>query len=431
MIESKMIALSEVSDLIQSDSDVIVAMCANEPQGCLAEFHKAAPRVRDVNVFSCLTLKPYDFFMDPKMKGHFYLCSWFHGPAAREAVRLNIGTVSFVPNMVHRAVLDRLCVRKPHLFVGACTPPDKNGFVSLSCSLVYEKNALEAADVVLLEINENLPRTYGDTQVHIDDVDYFVENHKEVPFLKIEAPSDTELKIGEHIANLVEDGSTIQLGIGGIPNAVATCLKNKKDLGVHTEMLVDSMMELALSGAINNKNKSLLKGKIVATFSMGTPKLYDWLDDNLLVEFHRGEWVNDPRIIKKNSKMVSINTCLMMDLSGQVASEAIGMDQYSGTGGQSDTAVGAKEGYDRLGKSIIALRSTPKNGEFSTIVPVFPEGTPTTLHRSHCDYVVTEYGVTCLRGRSIRERALALIEISHPRFREQLKNQAKELGVIP
>lgn len=426
----KVVSAKEAVSHIKSDTDVYVGQCASEPQGCMSEFHTVKDKVKDVKVFSVLTLKPYEFYLNPEMKGHFELCSWFHAPGSRKAIKENTGTVTYVPNMLHRASIDRMYVRKPGAFFGTCTPPDKNGFVSLSLGITYEKDVLEVADLVVLEVNKNLPRTFGDTQVHVSQVDYFVENTQEIPALPEPQPDDIALKIGKNIASLVEDGSTIQLGIGEIPNAAALSLKNKKDLGVHTEMLVDSMVELYESGVITNKKKSLYKDKFICTFAMGSQKLYDWLDNNVMVEFHRGKWVNDPAVVRKNSRMVSINTCLMVDFSGQVASESIGTNQYSGTGGQTDTAVGAKEAYDGKGKSIIACRSTAKGGKVSTICPVLPTGTAVTLHRSNTDYIVTEHGVACLRGRTISERTEALINIAHPDFRNNLREEARKLGYI-
>ncbi len=428
--ESKLISLEKMPDLLVSDSDVIVAQCASEPQGCMSKFHLAKDRVRDVKVFSVLTLKPYDFYMLPEMKGHFELCSWFHAPGSRKALKEKTGTVTYVPNMLHRAASDRMKVRRPHMFVGTCTPPDEKGFVSLSLGITYEKDILEAAEITVLEVNDKLPRTLGDTQVHVSDVDYFVEFSQIPPTLPEPLPDEIAMAIGKNIANLVEDGSTIQLGIGEIPNAAALMLKDKKDLGVHTEMMVDSMMELYEMGVITNKQKSIHKGKFICTFAMGSEKLYSWLDNNPAVEFLRGSYVNDPCFVRQNSKMVSINTCIMIDFTGQVASESIGTEQYSGTGGQSDTAVGATECLDGKGKSIIACRSTARGGQISTIVPVLPAGTAVTLHRSNTDYVVTEHGSVRLTGLTIKERTLALISIAHPDFREALLKQASEIGYI-
>ena len=426
----KLITAEEAAAKIKSGDDVIVAQCASEPQGCMSRFHTAAPRVKNARVFSVLTLKPYDFYMKPEMKGHFELASWFHAPGSRQALAAGAGTVTYVPNMLHRAALDRLQARKPDIFFGTCTPPDAKGFVSLSLGITYEKDLLEAAGTVILEVNRNLPRTFGDTHLHVGDVDWFVEHDQELPTLPSPDPDETERTIGNYIAELVDDGATIQLGIGGIPNAAALALTGKKDLGVHTEMMVDSMMELYQAGVVTNKRKSLLKDKFVCTFAMGSRKLYDWLDNNPAVEFRRGAWVNDPAVIRRNSRMVSINTCLTVDLTGQVASESIGPAQYSGTGGQTDTAVGAKEAYDGLGKSIIACRSTAKKGTVSCIVPMLAAGTAVTLHRANTDNIITEFGIARLRGRTVRERAGALIAVAHPYFRAELTAEAVKLGYL-
>jgi acyl-CoA hydrolase len=430
LYRSKLVSTDDAVSRIASNNDVIVAMCASEPQGCMSRFHIVAGRVENVRVFSCLTLKPYDFYMKPEMKGHFELASWFHAPGSREALKNGVGTVTYVPNMLHRAAADRIHAHRPDIFFGTCTPPDKHGFVSLSLGITYEQDIIEAARTVVLEVNPRLPRTLGDTQVHVSKVDCFVLNDQEVPTLPAPVPSATDLAIGAHIADLVEDGATIQLGIGGIPNAAALALKSKKDLGVHTEMFVDSMMELYEMGVITNAKKALKRGKFVTTFAMGSRKLYDFLDDNVAVEFIRGNWVNNPSVVAQNSKMVSVNTCISVDFTGQVASETIGASQYSGTGGQSDTAQGAVAGFDGLGKSIIACASTARGGKLSTIVPMLPEGSAVTLHRSHVDHVVTEHGVARLRGKTVRERAQELIAIAHPDFRADLTEKARRLGYL-
>jgi acyl-CoA hydrolase len=426
----KLISIPDAVSKIKSNDNIVVAMCASEPQGCMDQFHTVADGVENVRVFSCLTLKSYDFYMKPEMKGHFELASWFHAPGSRAALKNNTGTITYVPNMLHRAATDFIFARKPHIFFGTCTPPDKHGFVSLSLGITYEKDIIEKADLVVLEVNPLLPRTLGDTHLHVSHVDYFVEHEQAVPELPSPQPSETDLTIGRYIGELIEDGSTIQLGIGGIPNAAALALRDKQNLGVHTEMVVDSMMELYEMGVITNMAKAFHKGKFVATFAMGSRRLYDWLDDNVSVEFQRGTWVNSPSVVSQNSKMVSINTCLMADLTGQIASESLGPMQYSGTGGQSDTAEGAVEGFDGKGKSVIACYSTAKNGTVSTIVPMLTEGTAVTLHRSFVDYVVTEFGIASLRGKTVRERARELIAIAHPNFRAELTEKAKAIGYL-
>lgn len=428
--KARLRSADEAIRCIESGYDVVVAQCASEPQATMARLHTLAPSVRDVRVFSVLTMKPYDFYMKPEMQGHFELASWFHAPGSRAAIKAGAGTVTYVPNMLHRSAADRIRARPPEVFIGTCTPPDRHGYVSLSLGITYEKDILEAARYVILEVNPRLPMTLGDTQLRVDQATYFVEADYEPPTLPEPNPSDVDLVIGGHIAELVDDGSTIQLGIGGIPNAAALALRGKRDLGIHTEMFVDAMMELYEQGVVTNRRKSYGKDKSVCTFAMGSRRLYDWLDGNVSVEFRRGRNVIDPAIVAQNSRMTSINTCLMVDLTGQVSSESIGPAQYSGTGGQSDTAQGATGGTDCLGKSIIACYATAKGGTVSTIVPMLPEGSAVTLHRSYTDHVVTEHGIARLRGRTVRERAGELIAIAAPEFREELRAQARKLGYL-
>jgi acyl-CoA hydrolase len=428
--KGKVISLDEAVGKVESDMDVVVSQ-VSVPQGLMGKLHTMADKVRNVNVFFTITDQPYEFFMDPAMKGRFELCSWFHGPGSRAALAKKSGIVTYVPNLLHNIAPDHLRARSTNIFFGSCTPPDKHGFVALGLSAVYEKTLIENADLVILEVSRNLPRIFGDVEVHINDVDFFVENDH-MPPIAPDAPEPDAVDsiIGGAIAELVEDGATIQLGIGGIPNAVGRCLAGKKDLGVHTEMLVDSMMELYEMGVITNRKKSLYKGKTVCAFIMGTKRLYEWVDNNVSVLVMRGDWVNDPSVVRRNSRMISINTCMMVDLTGQVISEGIGAAQYSGTGGQFDTAMGAREAYDGLGKSIIACRSTARGGAKSTIVCMPPQGTPVTLHRGVTDYVVTEYGVAWLRGRTVRERVKSLIGIAHPDFRAALEQEAGACGLI-
>ena len=332
--------------------------------------------------------------------------------------------VSFIPNHLHLAAKQRLSYKKPNIFIVTVSPMDKHGYFSLSLSLTYEREFLEAADIVIFEVNERHPRTYGDTFVHIKDVDYLYESNRPIPELPVVEPTEKDMVIGGYISELVDDGSTIQLGIGGIPNAVAKSLINKKDLGIHTEMFTDGMVDLYEAGVITNKKKSIHIGKAVTTFALGSKRLYDFLDDNPGIEFHRGAYTNDPYVVGQNYKMVSINTSLQIDLTGQVCSEALGHVQYSGTGGQADTAIGSQ--MSPGGKSIIALYSTAKNDTISTIVPLLTEGAAVSLSRNDVDYVVTEYGVAPLKGREIRQRVKNLIAIAHPDFRKELEEKAEK-----
>ena len=382
-------------------------------------------------------MQAYPFFADPAMKGHFLHDAWFFTPAARKAHE-EAGTTSYVPNHLHRAGLDRLAYQRPTVFAGTCTPPDRLGYVSLSLSVTYERELMEAADLVILEINENLPRTYGDAILHADDVDLFIEHSCAVPELPPAVPEERDRLIGALIAERVEDGSTLQIGIGGIPNAVTAMLQSKRDLAIHTEMFTDGMVDLFESGCIartpHSYGREVLTGKMVGAFALGTRRLYDFLHRNPAVALMRGSWTNDPNIIARNRKQVSINTALEVDLTGQVCSESIGPRQFSGTGGQADTAIGAQ--MSEGGKSFIALyaSTTVKAADgarkaISKIVPQLTPGAAVTLHRSDVDHVVTEFGAVRLKGAPVRERVRRLISIAHPDFRPWLQDEADRLGL--
>jgi len=403
-------------------------MAASEPQIFLSKLHEVPPSLQDINVFTCLNMKDYPFFSTKESEGRFINNSWFYNGSNRKVVLQGLKTMTYVPNNLHQAATNLIQSRKIDMYVGIASPMDKNGYLTLSVGITYEKDILEKTDLVVLEVNNNAPRTHGDTQVHISEVDYIVETDYPMPEISIVEPTEIERNIGERIADLIEDGSTIQIGIGGIPNAVAQFLKNKKDLGVHTEMMTETMVDLFEAGAINNKKKTLWPGKFVCTFVLGTQRLYDFCNDNPGILMLRGNYVNDPYIISQNDQMVSINTALMLDITGNVCSEAIGARHFSGTGGQLDTHRGAVK--SKNGKGIIALRSTAKGGTISTIVPMLPQGAPVTIPRQELDYVVTEHGVAHLRGKTVRERTLELIGVASPDFRNDLKNEAQKIGII-
>ncbi|HWQ61889.1 MAG TPA: acetyl-CoA hydrolase/transferase C-terminal domain-containing protein [Negativicutes bacterium] len=422
----KLITAEEAVQKIASNDEIIVGDVASEPSALLGKLHIIRDRVQNVSVVMILPLGEYDFYTKPEMKGHFLLNSMFHSAGPRKAERL--GTVAYNPTHLHNCITKRLTVKKPTAFFGQVAPMDKHGYFCLSLGLTYEKEALENADMVILEVNENLPRTGGDTHVHIRDVDFVVENTRPIPALPPVQPTEKDKIIGRYIAGLVEDGSTIQLGIGGISNAAALYLTGKKDLGVHTEMLSDAIVDLVETGVVTGKRKTIWKDKIVAAFVFGSKKIYDFIDGNPAVELHRGSVVNDPYIVGQNYKMVSINTTLEVDLAGQCCSESIGVRQYSGTGGAADTAVGAQRSPG--GKSIVALYATAKNDTISAIVPVLSPGAAVTLSRNDVDYVVTEYGVAHLRGCNVSERAGRLIAIANPQFRETLREEAQKNGLL-
>ncbi len=423
----KLISIPDAVGLLRSGQTVCAAMCASEPVGLLQELEHHADRLQGVRVFMCLPMRQYGFYTRPEMAGHFQLENWFYGAPDRQAHSL--GLVSYIPNNLHRAAADRIRAGGINVFWGTATPPNDRGIMSLSTSLVFERQLIDVADMVVLEINPNLPWTLGDTQIHIRDVSHVVENPIPPVELPPIAPTEVEDAIGHYIADLIDDGATIQLGIGGIPNAIAQSLYDKHDLGVHTEMFTDGMVDLFEAGVITGKRKTLWPNKMVGTFALGTRKLYDFIHNNVAVEFQQGQVTNNPAIIGQNYKMVSINTALQVDLLGQVCSQSIGSRHFSGTGGQLDTHRGAQLAPG--GRGIIALRSTVKDGAVSTIVPQLSLGAEVTVPGQDVDTIVTEFGVAELRGRSLRERADALIRIAHPNFRDQLREDVARLGIVP
>ncbi len=434
MKEHKIISVEEALKLVKDNDTIVSGMAGAEPKLFLSRLHEVADKVKGVHVTNCLPFENAEFFVNPAYKSSFSVDSWFYSGSLRKAHKN--GTVSFIPNHLHLAGRKRFEHIKPNIFVGTASLPDKHGFVSLSLSNVYEQQAIKLADIVILEINPNFPRTFGDVELHINNVDYLIETDYDAPVLPDAEPNEKDLIIGKYIAEKIKDGSTLQLGIGGIPNAVAHALMDKKDLGIHTEMFTTGLMHLVKAGVVNGSKKNTHVGKHVACFALGTKELYDFIDNNPSVLIYDGAYVNDPAIIGLNDNQVSINTTIEIDLTGQCASESIGHKQFSGTGGQSDTAVGAQN--SKGGMSFITLYSTanvknPETGEreeISKIVPLLKPGAGVSLSRNDVDYVVTEYGCVNLRGTSIRERVELLISIAHPKFREELMVQAKKMELI-
>ncbi|MGE5422375.1 MAG: acetyl-CoA hydrolase/transferase family protein [Ignavibacteriales bacterium] len=419
----KLVSVEKALENIKSNDEVVTALAMCEPATLLRSLHTIGDRVENVSLVNAMMQYEYDFYTKPEMKGHFLLNSWFYTEGPRAAHQL--GTVSYVPMQLHQMSQKRLAYRSPNVFMGCVSPMDKHGYFTLSLSTVVEKDFIEKADIVIMEVNPRLPRTFGDTHIHISDIDYLVESERELPEYPLPIFTDKDHTIGQYAAELIEDGSTIQIGFGSIPGAIAHSLRNKKDLGVHSEMFTDAVLNLWESGAITNRKKTLWKGKAIADIAMGTRKLFDFLDENMAVEFHRGTVVNDPAVIGRNSKMVSVNSALQFDLTGQCCAESVGSRLFSGTGGHKEFVNGAQESPG--GKSILALYSTAAKDTISRIVPQFDPGTVVTTSRVDVDYIVTEYGVACLRGRSIRERVKEMISIAHPDFRDYLHSEAVRL----
>lgn len=434
MNNPKYISIEEAINLVKSNYDITVGMAAAEPQEFMKNLHKIGDKVTNVTVTNCLPIADGEYFIDEKWKKSFNLDGWFYTNVLRKAHEH--GNISYIPNHLHLAGSKRLHHKKSNIFITTATPPDKHGYVSISLSNVYEMQYIRTSDIVILEINKNFPRTFGDVELHISEVDYLVNVDYPVPTIQNIEPNEKDMVIGKYIADKINNGDTLQLGIGGIPNAVAKSLYNKKDLGIHTEMFTSEMVGLIKAGVINGSKKTIHPYKHVACFAYGDQKLYDFIDDNPSVVIMNGKYVNDPAIIGLNDNMVSINSTIEMDLSGQCASESIGTKQFSGTGGQSDTAVGAQN--SKNGRSFIALYSTAmvknketgEREETSKIVVTLKPGAAVSLSRNDVDFVVTEFGMVSLRGTNIRERAKLLISIAHPKFREQLTKEAIEVGYI-
>lgn len=421
--KEKLVTLEEAMDSLK-DGDIIgTSQCANEPTIFLDAMHTLKGTGKKLRMFAPMCFTPHDFMTDESTKEYLDMdITFLMGPTRKGR---EMGIFNYYPGDLHNGAGRWVEANGCTVFIAAATPMDKHGYFMIPLCLIHERTFLEAADRVILQVNPNLPRIYGDTEVHIRDVDMIVEAATPLPILPQSAPSKLEQTIGGYVASLVNDGDCIQLGIGGIPDAAAMALMDKHDLGVHSEMITNSMADLMEAGVINGKKKNYMQGKIVGTFAYGTQRLYDMLDESPCVRMLRGETVNDPQIVSMNDNFVSINACLGVDLTGQVCSETIGSRQYSGSGGQADMAIGAA--HSKNGRNIIATASTKKGGTVSTISAQLELGSVVTLGRNQLDYVVTEYGIAPLRGRSIRQRVENLISVAHPDFRAQLREDAKRL----
>jgi acyl-CoA hydrolase/GNAT superfamily N-acetyltransferase len=378
--------------------------------------------VADVEVLHIMTIgeAPY---ARAAQTGRFRHNAFFIGSNVREAVAA--GQADYTPVFLSEIPALFRSRRLPLDFaLISTTPPDAHGFCSLGVSVDVVKSAVEAADVVIAEVNPTMPRTHGAGFLHVDDIDFFVANDAPILEIPVPHPDEVSSRIGRFCADLVPHGATLQLGIGEIPNAVLAALSGKKDLGLHSEMISDGVIDLIESGVINCRRKTLHAGKAVTSFCMGSRRLYEFVDDNPFFEFLPTEVVNDPFVIARNDRMISINSALQVDLTGQVCADSIGTRFYSGIGGQVDFIRGAARSKD--GRSILALPSTAKDGTLSRIVPILTEGAGVVTTRGDVHTVVTEYGVAELKGRTVRERTLALISIAHPKFRDELLSAAKQ-----
>jgi acetyl-CoA hydrolase len=415
---SKLCSADAAIRAIASHNRVFMTGNASVPIELLAALVRRAPELDDVEIVQVLTLARDSAYVAPDMQGHLRVNSLFISPNVREAVQA--GRADFTPVFLNE--IPRL-MRDPDLLpidvaMVHCSPPDEHGFCSYGVEVGLTKPAAEAARIVLAEVNDRMPRALGDSFVHVSRLTHIVPVSYQVIEMPQGVPGEIPKQIGCHIGELIPDGATMQMGIGAIPDAILLYLRDKRDLGVHTELFSDGVVELIEAGVITNAAKTIHRGKVVAGFVLGSQRLYEFIDNNPLFEFHPQDYVNDPFVIAQNSKQVSINSALEVDLTGQVCADSIGTQFFSGVGGQLDFIYGASRSPG--GRPIIALPATAKDGQVSRIVPMLKPGAGVVTTRNHIHYVVTEYGAAHLYGKTIRQRVHALVNIAAPQFRDEL-----------
>ncbi len=425
--KSKLCTAARAVSTIKSGDRVYYGGNAAIPQTLVRALAERRDELENVQLNHVLLLGK-DPLSAPDMAGHFRHNSLFVGPADREAV--NDGRADYVPIFLHqipRLFLER--VVPLDVTMVQVSPPDEHGFMSLGVETLASKAACQSSKHVIVQVNEKMPRLLGDCFLHVRNVHSVVEATEPLPTLVPKPATDVEMAIGRHIVKLIEPGSTIQMGIGGIPDAVYAAMEGALDLGVHTEMISDGAMRAIERGIVTGNRKSLHPGKVIITFALGSEELYEFLDNNPLIEAHPVDHVNDPFIASQNDNLVAVNSAIEIDLTGQVCSDSIGSYIYSGFGGQVDFIRGAAR--SRGGKPIIAIPATAKGGTMSRIVPFLKEGAGVVTSRADVHYVVTEFGVAHLFGKNLRERTEALIGIAHPDFRGELERAAKARKLLP
>jgi acyl-CoA hydrolase len=417
----------DAMQLIKPGNRIFIGTGCAQPQHLVNGLVEHSNHVYDAHIIHLLTIgsAPY---ADEKFAGKFKMNSFFVAENVRHVFDLGIGdyTPIFLSDIPRQFDTGRIPIDVALISV---TPPDVNGLCSLGVSVDIVKSACANARYVVAQVNARMPRTLGDSFVHVNSIDMLVPCDEAVIEIPIPQPDTVLHRIGENLARLIEDGSTIECGIGNIPQALAETLQGKKELGVHTEMFSDWIIDLIECGAITCSKKTINRGKVVASFCMGSQRLYDYIDNNPFFEFHPTEYVNDPYVISQHDKMVAINVGLEVDLTGQVCADSLGYRIYSGIGGQVDFIRGAAR--SRGGKAIVAFPSTAREGTISRIVPHLTEGAGVVTTRGDVHYIVTEYGIAFLHGKSIRERVLALVNVAHPKFRNELLQAAKSQKYIP
>ncbi|MCY7369899.1 MAG: 4-hydroxybutyrate CoA-transferase [Polaromonas sp.] len=426
MYQQKRSSADDAVRLVRSGDAIIVPTGVGEPPALLSALSAQRRAFTGVTVSSVLAMRKFDY-LDPETVDHIRHVAFFYGGATRAAGQA--GWVDFIPGYFSEIPAQIECgqIRADVVFSMASTM-DAHGYFSLSLGADYTMAAIARARAVVLEVNPNVPFAYGNCHVHISQVAALVESSE--PVLEVWLPKigPVQQAIGKQVADLIDDGSTLQIGYGGIPDAVVMQLTHKHDLGIHTEMIGDGILTLLESGAVTNRRKNYLPGKMVATFALGSARLYKFMDRNPQLEIHPVDFTNSPELAGLNDKLVTINATLQIDLLGQCGSESLGHTPYSGTGGQSDFVRAANR--SRGGKAFIVLPSTAKGDTISRIVPVLSLGTHVSTSKNDINYVVTEYGVAQLRGKSAGQRARELIGIAHPDFRAELTQQAGAMKLL-
>ena len=418
--QQKLTTAEEAIKLIQNGDKVVTGFGCGEPFGLERALVEHYEDYKDIEIISMLTLGDSPW-CKPEMKGHFKLNCLFASQSNRKSIsdgESEFTTSHFyeIPEIIEHYIC-------PRVSLVMVSPPDEHGYVSFGTTVDYTKGTTDYCEVVIAQVNKHMPRTFGNSIKHVRDITCFVEIDEPLPEVKTVNISDVEMEIGRYCASLIKDGDTLQLGIGGIPNAVCAQLFDKKDLGLHSELVGDGVVPLLEEGIINNKKKTNKIGRTVIGAAFGSEILNNYINNNPAVELHPIDYVNNPVNIAKNDNMVSINSCIQVDLLGQVVSDTIGLSQFSAVGGQVDFVRGAT--MSKGGRSIIAMPSTARKGTVSRIVPLITEGSAVTTPRNDVNYVVTEYGIAQLKGKTVKERAKALIMIAHPAFRPHLMIEYK------
>lgn len=422
----QMVTAAEAVSGIRSGDQIYVHAAAATPAELLDALVARADELRDVRIVHFHIEGPGPH-LQPEMAGHFFHRALFIGPNARRAV--NEGRAEYIPVFLSDApaLFRRGTIPLDAALINV-SPPDAHGFCSMGTSVIALQEVVRAARVVIAQINPRMPRTLGDSFVHVDDIDFGVAVDQPPYARPLPPVAEVERRIGAYVADLVPDGATLQMGIGAIPSAVADGLGDKRDLGIHTEMMTDVVLDLVEQGVVTGRAKEINRGRVVATFMLGTQRLYDWVNDNPMVEMRPADYTNDTSVIRRFRRMVAVNSAIQVDLTGQVCADSIGSHMYSGVGGQMDFIRGAALADE--GRAIIALPSTAAAASVSRIVPFLAEGAGVVTTRAHVHTVVTEWGVAELHGRSMRERAVQLIAIADPRFRDELTSAARLAHLI-